>query len=171
MVPAAASPGKRETEGEMDPYLLLKALHLLGVILFVGNIVVTGWWKTMADRTGDTRIIAFAQRQVTLTDWVFTLGGIVLIVASGTAAAAVGGFGIATPWIMLGSGLFIASGLVWIAILVPVQARLGRLAKGFAAGGAIPAEYWRLGRLWAVFGLLATVLPLGAVAVMVLKVG
>ena len=29
----------------------------------------------MADRTRDPKIIAFAQRQVTLTDWVFTFGG------------------------------------------------------------------------------------------------
>lgn len=51
-----------------NPYLLIKSLHLLGVILFVGNIIVTGWWKVMADRTGNPAIIAFAQRQVTLTD-------------------------------------------------------------------------------------------------------
>ncbi len=42
----------------MDAYLLLKTLHLLGVILFLGNIIVTGWWKAMADRTRDPMIIA-----------------------------------------------------------------------------------------------------------------
>lgn len=56
-------------------YLTLKSLHLAGVAIFLGNIVVTGWWKAMADRTRDARIIAFAQRQVTLTDWVFTAEG------------------------------------------------------------------------------------------------
>jgi uncharacterized membrane protein len=50
-----------------------------------------------------------------------------------------------------------------------VQTKLGRLAKSFAQGGAIPADYWRLERLWAIFGIIATLLPLGAVAVMVFK--
>jgi uncharacterized membrane protein len=60
-------------------YDTLKMLHLFGVVMFMGNIIVTGWWKVMADRTGDYRIIAFAQRQVTLTDWVFTFGGALLV--------------------------------------------------------------------------------------------
>ena len=38
--------------------------NLLGVVIFLGNIAVTGWWKFMADRTGDSKIISFAQRQV-----------------------------------------------------------------------------------------------------------
>ena len=155
----------------MDWYLVLKTVHLIGAILFTGNIVVTGWWKVMADRTRDPRVLAFAQRQVTLTDWLFTLGGIVLLVAGGAGAAALGGFTATTPWVAWGSALFIASGVIWIGVLVPVQARLGRMAKGFAAGGTIPADYWRLERRWGVFGLIATLLPLAAVVVMVFKLG
>mgnify|MGYP006910914280 CR=1 FL=1 len=45
-----------------NPYLLYKSLHLLGVILFMGNIIITGWWKVMADRTGNRSIILFGQR-------------------------------------------------------------------------------------------------------------
>jgi len=46
----------------MDNYLLLKSLHVLGVVIFLGNIIVTGWWKVMADKTRESKIIAFAQR-------------------------------------------------------------------------------------------------------------
>ncbi|NBX00290.1 MAG: DUF2269 family protein, partial [Methylophilaceae bacterium] len=56
-------------------YLLLKSLHILGIILLMGNIIVTAWWKFMADKTKDPSVIAFAQRQVTLTDFVFTAPG------------------------------------------------------------------------------------------------
>ena len=56
-------------------YTVFKVLHLFGVILFLGNIIVTALWKSLADRTGDLRIIAYAQRLVTVTDWVFTTGG------------------------------------------------------------------------------------------------
>ena len=155
----------------MDWYLAAKTVHVIGVILFTGNIIVTGWWKAMADRTGDPRVVAFAQRQVTLTDWVFTLGGILLLAAGGAGAAALGGFAATTPWIAWGTALFAAAGGIWIAILVPVQAGLGRMAKGFAAGGPIPPDYWRLERRWTIFGLIATVLPVAAVAIMVFKAG
>jgi uncharacterized membrane protein len=77
-----------------DIYLWLKITHILGVILFLGNIIVTGWWKLMADRTRSPKIIAFAQHQVTLTDYVFTLGGVLIILMSGLANAA------STTWII-----------------------------------------------------------------------
>ncbi|MCR6629511.1 MAG: DUF2269 domain-containing protein [Magnetospirillum sp.] len=155
----------------MDWYLPLKTAHIVGVVLFLGNIIVTGWWKVMADRTGNPAIIAFAQRQVILTDWVFTLGGVLLLGGAGFANAGLHGISLATPWLLVGNVLFTLSGLVWVAVLIPVQARQARLARGFAMGGVIPPEYHRLGRLWLVFGTVATLLPLAAVPVMVWKAG
>jgi uncharacterized membrane protein len=55
-----------------ESYLFLKSLHILGIILLLGNLIVTAWWKLMANRTKNPSIIAFAQRQVTLTDFVLT---------------------------------------------------------------------------------------------------
>ena len=156
----------------MDSYLVFKTVHLVGVVLFLGNIIVTGWWKVMADRTGEPRIIAFAQRQVTLTDWVFTLGGVALVIVGGAGNAAWHGMAVnTTPWLRTGMLLFTTSGLIWAAILVPLQVKLGRIAKGLATAEAIPAEYWRLERLWLRFGILATLLPLAVIPVMVFKVG
>ena len=143
----------------MDAYLALKALHLAGVVLFLGNIVVTAWWKTQADRTRNPAIVAFAQRQVTLTDWLFTFGGSSLLAAAGYANVFMHGLSLSTPWLWWGQGLFILSGLLWLGILIPVQIKQARLARGFAGGGPIPAEYWRLNRLWLAVGLVATVLP------------
>lgn len=151
-------------------YLWLKTLHLLGVVLFLGNIIVTGWWKVMADRTCDGRIVAFAQRQVTLTDIVFTLGGVVIVLGSGLANVYLHGITYATnPWLMWGLGLFVASGIVWVLMLLPLQAKLARLARGFGAGQAIPDEYWRLCRAWNFWGLVATLLPVSVIYFMVFK--
>jgi uncharacterized membrane protein len=33
-------------------------VHLFGVVIFLGNIIVTAFWKVMADRTRDPRNIA-----------------------------------------------------------------------------------------------------------------
>jgi uncharacterized membrane protein len=153
----------------MDSYGLLKSLHIVGAILFIRNIIVTGWWKTMADRPRNPIVIAFAQRQVTLTDWVFTAGGVILVLMSGLDNSLLHGIPLATPWTAWGLALFTLSGVVWIAVLVPLQAKLGRLARGFAGGGPITQEYWRLERLWLVWGVIATLLPLAVIPLMVLK--
>ena len=65
-----------------------------------------------------------------------------------------------TTWLLWGQGLFIASGLIWVAILIPIQGKQARMARGFAKGEAIPERYWRLGRQWAIWGTVATLLPL-----------
>jgi len=64
-------------------YTTLKFLHLLGVVLLVGNIIVTALWKTLADRSGNPATVAFAQRTVALADWVFTLPGVLLVLIGG----------------------------------------------------------------------------------------
>ena len=144
-----------------DSYLLLKTLHILGAIIFLGNIIVTGWWKVMADRTRDPRIIAFAQRQVTLTDFVFTGGGVLLVITTGFGNAAIHHMDYwHIRWLAWGLWLFIASGIIWVAILIPVQIKQARLARAFAQGGEIPEAYWRLARTWNLFGAIATIIPL-----------
>jgi hypothetical protein len=36
----------------MDSDLVLKTAHLVGVVLFLGNIIVTGWWEVMVFKPG-----------------------------------------------------------------------------------------------------------------------
>ncbi len=153
-----------------NTYLWLKSLHLLGVVMFLGNIIVTGWWKFMADRTKNSVIIAFAQRQVTLTDWVFTAGGVILVLAGGLGNALLHQIDyLNTYWLAWGLGLFIVSGIIWALILLPIQIAQAKMARLFASGGEIPARYWQLGRMWNVFGTLATLLPLMNLYWMVFK--
>ncbi len=145
------------------------ALHVLGVVVFLGNLVVTAVWKTLADRTRDASVIAYAQRLVTITDISFTATGAALITLSGFALADDWG-GITGPtWLTVGVGLFAAAGLIWLTILIPTQIEQTRLTRRFAATGAIPDRYWRLAQRWYVFGALATLLPLANIFVMALK--
>ena len=132
----------------MDSYLLLKTVHLVGAVIFIGNIVVTAWWKVMADRTGDPKIVAFAQRQVTLTDWAFTFTGVMLVAVGGIGNARLHGMDMTATWLVLGNVLFAASGVIWIAILIPLQTKLARMAREFASAPTIPESYWRLERMW-----------------------
>ncbi|MFM8332492.1 MAG: DUF2269 family protein [Candidatus Methylumidiphilus sp.] len=153
-----------------NTYLVLKCLHILGAVIFLGNIIVTGWWKAMADRTGVPNIIAFAQRQVTLTDFVFTGGGVALVLVTGVANAVIHGMDYwHVRWLAWSLWLFLASGVIWLVILIPIQIKQAKMAREFADGGDIPEAYWRLGRLWMGFGILATVLPLLNIYWMVFK--
>jgi uncharacterized membrane protein len=155
----------------MPTYTTFKMLHVLGVVLFLGNIIVTGAWKYRADVTGRPDVIAFAQRLVTLTDWVFTFGGAVLILIGGFGMVGVAGLDIrTTSWVKIGLALFLASGAIWAAILIPIQIAQARIARTFEGGGEIPERYWRLNRLWYVWGSLARILPLLNIYVMIEKV-
>jgi uncharacterized membrane protein len=123
----------------------------------------------MADHTRDSKIIAFAQRQVTTTDWMFTFGGVTLVAIGGYGNAALHGMPLTVTWLAWGNVLFLLSGVIWIAILIPVQIRLARITRMFAEAGSIPDHYWRLEALWVVFGVIATVLPVANIPIMVFK--
>lgn len=154
----------------MLSYATFKSIHMLGVALFLGNIIVTGVWKYHADKTGNPVVVGFAQRLVTLTDWVFTAGGAALIVIGGYGMAAVAGYDLThTSWLLWAQGFFIASGVIWALILIPIQIKQAKLAHAFEAGGAIPDLYWRLNRYWYFWGIAATLLPLANLYVMVAK--
>jgi len=151
-------------------YLAFKSLHIAGVVLFLGNIIITGVWKVLADHTAEPKIVAYAQRLVTVTDFIFTAGGVVLILIGAYGMVWTGGLDpVHTTWLLWGQGLFIASGLIWVAILIPIQIKQARMARGFARGEAIRERYWRLGRQWAIWGTVATLLPLANLYFMVFK--
>jgi uncharacterized membrane protein len=151
-------------------YEVLKAVHVLGVVILVGNVTITAYWKVLADLSRDPKVIAHAQRGVTIADFIFTLAGIALIMIGGYGAVYVRGMSVVEPaWIVLGQILFAISGLIWLGILVPLQIRQARAARGFADGSAIPAAYLKDSRSWLVWGIVATVPLVAALYVMVVK--
>jgi uncharacterized membrane protein len=152
-----------------NTYLWLKTIHILGVVLFLGNIIVTGWWKFMADRTQNPQIIAFAQRQVTLTDYVFTAGGALILLVAAYANMGIHQLDFSPKWLSYGHTLFIVSGVIWLLVLIPLQIKQARMARAFSDGSAIPDNYWKLGKAWYIWGALATLLPLANLYFMVFK--
>lgn len=150
-------------------YQLAKALHLLGVAIFLGNIIVTALWKLRADITKNPVIISYAQRLVTVTDFAFTVTGVILIALTGRVMAAQFGGMSEARWVVWGVMLFGASGVIWALVLIPIQVKQAKLARGFGSGGVIPARYWAMSKAWYAFGAVATLLPLANLYVMVFK--
>jgi len=152
-------------------YLWLKLVHVLAVVMFVGNIVTGVFWHKHAQKTRDARLLAHTMDGVIRSDRLFTMPGVLLILASGIYAAIQGGFPILhTHWIAWTIALFAISGIVFGARLAPLQKRMHALAGAGAKGGAFDiAEYQRLSRQWDFWGAVATATPLAGVALMVLK--
>jgi uncharacterized membrane protein len=143
-----------------NSYLWLKSLHLLGVVFFLGNIIITGWWKNMADRTKNGKIIAFAQHQVTVTDYIFTAGGAAILFIAGTVNVFIHGLQYSSKWLSMGSLMFTISGVIWVVILIPIQIKQAKMAMVFSETNVIPPEYWKLCMNWNIWGVIATLLPI-----------
>jgi uncharacterized membrane protein len=152
-------------------YLWLKVLHVIAVLMFLGNIVTGVFWHKHALRTRDPRLIAHTMDGVIRSDRLFTMPGVILIIASGVGAAVLGGYPLLrTGWILWSLVLFGISGAVFMARLAPLQRRMRDFAQAGAAGGNFDlAAYERLSKQWDFWGAVATLAPLGALALMVLK--
>jgi uncharacterized membrane protein len=149
---------------------MIKTLHLLGVCLFLGNIIVSALWKVMADRSGSVPVARFAVRLVNLTDGVFTGVGVTLIAITGHLMAPAWG-GLDRTWIWTSYTLLATSGLLWLMVLVPIQLRQARLLRGLPETAQLPAAYHRLSLWWSVVGTIATLAPLPALWLMSAKPG
>lgn len=155
----------------MVSYTLLKSLHILAVVVFLGNVITGLFWKRHADRTGDPRLMAHALEGVIRADLWFTLPSVLGIIVSGVWAAQVAGYPIfGTGWIWQSIVLFSLSGALFGIWVAPLQKKLRRLAAAGVEGGELDRDrYRRLSLAWEITGLLATVTPLGALFLMVAK--
>ena len=153
----------------MTFYLVLKSLHIVSVVLFLGNIVTGVFWKAHADLTGDLRARAQALDGIIKSDRIFTTPNVVFIVLTGVGTALVGKIPIlSTPWILWSIILFSVSGLAF-AFVAPTQRKLLANVRAGVDGNWDRAGYDALSRKWTVWGAVAAVAPLIAVFLMVLK--
>ena len=152
-------------------YLVWKLLHVLGVVLFVGNITTGILWKVHADRTRNPALIAHACAGLTRSDRFFTMPGVALIVIAGIVAAITGNFPIlGTGWILWSIALLTISGLAFMLRIAPLQRRMHALAAAGTKEGRLDWPAYEVAtRSWNVWGIIALIAPLVAVALMVLK--
>jgi len=162
--------GVQRGVGNDTMFQLLKLLHILGVIVFVGNIITAALWKIRADASGDLHAIAYAQRGVMFADYLFTAPGAALILITGLWMANLSGRNILqTGWLFTALILLIITVLVWLFELLPSQRHLIRLADEAVRTGQLDPVFKGITLRWTIFGILATLLPLVNVYLMVFK--
>jgi uncharacterized membrane protein len=152
-------------------YLWLKLIHVTAVVLFLGNIITGLFWHRHAARTRDPRLLAHTMDGIIASDRLFTMPGVLLIIATGIFAAVQAGLPLLrTGWIAWTLALFAISGLSFMLRVAPLQRQMAAHARAGAASGSFDfAAYQRIARQWELWGAIATVTPLGGLALMVLK--
>ncbi len=149
---------------------LLLALHILAAVVFVGNIITAAFWKVRADRSGNLETIAITARSLLQADYTFTAPGIVVLLVTGIWMVGLSDWArFQEPWLGGSFVLLIITGVIWLAVLLPQQRRMVRLAQEGADAGALGPEYRRAGRIWSMFGGIATLLPILILFLMVFK--
>ena len=151
-------------------YLVLKLVHVAAVIIFLGNIATGLFWHAHAARTRDPKLLAHTMDGIIRSDRLFTLPGVVLIIAAGVALAAYGHFPLLrTGWILWTLVLFAISGLVFGVRVAPMQRELKTMAESGMQGNFDYARYRALALRWEVWGAVALLTPVAGLALMVLK--
>ncbi len=148
-------------------YLWMKVIHIIAVVLFLGNIITGVFWHRHALKTRDPRILAHTVDGVIRSDRLFTMPGVLVIIVTGVIAAMQMNLPLLrTGWIAWTLVLFAISGLLFMTQVAPLQKRMHALASG---GSLDLAAYERLTRRWEFTGTVATLTPLIGLGLMVLK--
>ena len=154
----------------MEPYAIFKLIHILAVVLFLGNIYTGLFWMNRANKTCNLSIINHTIKNIILSDKYFTVPGVVIIL--------VGGFGGALQnhlpmlrlgWIFWPIVLFSISGIAFSWKVAPLQRKIYNMtSKGH--DNFDWAQYQKLYKEWDIWGLVAIVTPVIALVMMVLKI-
>ncbi|HQR17296.1 MAG TPA: DUF2269 family protein [Gemmatimonadales bacterium] len=141
-----------------------RALHVLGAVLLVGNVTVTGFWAAFLYAQRASLPFRPVARAILWTDLLFTAGGAALLTFSGIQLIIGRGLPFwGTPWLVKGVASLALATALWLAVLIPDQFRLERLAAGE------PAGLRRVFLRWSVVGWISTALLLHGLWVMVRK--
>lgn len=145
-----------------------KLMHIIGAILFIGNIIIAAAWMTLAMFTRQVKVLHFAAKGVNMADILFTIPGVLLLFINGLVMAPVFGGGnvLGASWVVAALALFIVSGVVWGGFLLRYQFQLVDLS---ATGDTVSPEFNRALMKWTGWGILATILPIISLVIMVFK--
>jgi uncharacterized membrane protein len=103
-------------------------------------------------------------------DALFTVPGIILILAPGLMTVGPWGGFPGASWAELALALFLLSGLIWGVVLLPLQRRMVRITQeAVQMRVGLSDDFYSVLTKWNVFGGMATLLPLVALYLMVFK--
>ena len=153
----------------MDYENLLRLVHVVGATVLLGTGAGIAFFMVMAVRTRNPALIAHVAGTVVVADTLFTATAAVLQPVTGYLLVDAIGWSLWEGWIVLSLALYVLTGLFWLPV-VRIQMQLRDLARQAAAeGGALPAEFDRLYRIWFACGFPAFAAVVAIVWLMLTK--
>lgn len=141
----------------------LETLHVAAAVLWLGNFAVTGIWALRAALARNAGVFAFAAREILFTDAVFTFVFGATVVVSGLALGRVEHLDVLhLLWTRAALTIVVLSGVVWLAVLLPLEIAIYR---GALAG----TTRMRLFAAWNVLGWLVTAALFAVIYLMIAK--
>jgi uncharacterized membrane protein len=136
----------------IDPYLLLKWIHIVSSTVLFGFGAGTAYYFWTAHRTGDARLIASVGRMVVRADWIFTGTSGIVQPVTGLLLAHQSGVDLTEPWLVLTYFLYALACACWVPV-VALQIKAQKLAAAAAhSGEPLGADYHGAIRQWFVLG-------------------
>lgn len=136
----------------MEPYLLVKWLHIMGAVILFGTGLGTAFHFWITQRREGTAAIAAAARSTVLADYLFTLPAVILQPVTGVALALMAGYPLRSTWIVASIALYVVAGACWIPVVF-IQRRLSDIAEASVRNAApLDPEFHRLTRRWILLG-------------------
>jgi len=152
-------------------YLVLKTLHVIAVVAFLGNISVGLFWKAVADRSGSAEIMHHTMKSIILGDRLITIPSIIVLFFAGLATALHAHIPLLhTGWVLWSLVLFTISGLAF-APLSRTQVQLASTAAEMTTDETARGRYEHLSRGWTFWGLIALGAPVVVLVLMIVKPG
>ena len=153
----------------MDWYLLARWLHVIGACVLLGTGAGIAFFMVMAHRSREAALVAHVAGTVVIADALFTATAVIAQPVTGLWLAALTGWPLSTPWIVVSLALYVVTGAFWLPV-VWMQLRMRNLARAAAdAGEPLPDAYHRLYRLWFACGFPAFAAVLAIVWLMLAR--
>jgi uncharacterized membrane protein len=155
----------------IEYYIEIKYLHIIAVILFAANTIITPWWRCKAIDSGNINSVRFVADYMSKSDTLFySVAGSLVFITGLVQLHSIPALWEAL-WIQLGILYWILTYVIWVGVLRPIQKRQRKILRGVNSIDEIPEEYWKLNKTWRWAGWAGFIIPLFAIHAMVMKEG
>lgn len=132
----------------MDPYLTVKAVHILSATILFGTGLGIAFFCWLGTGSNDDRAALFAARTTVIADLIFTLTAGIAQPLTGAWLVWQGGFGFGAPWLVATYALYALALACWLPV-VWLQIRMRDMLAAKIAGGPFDAaRFAKLRRWW-----------------------
>lgn len=153
----------------MNPYLLVKFLHIVSGVVLVGTGFGSAFYLFFANRGASLEARAVVARLVVRADLWFTTPAVIVQPLSGAWLAHTAGWPLTTPWLLASIALYALAGACWLPVLW-LQLKMAReVEAALADGRPLQAGYARWQKMWERLGYPAFAAMLAVFFLMVNK--